>query len=278
MSRVRMIRSPQAPSTEETRFNALRHGVLSRYTVLPWEDAPEYEALLNALVAEHAPQGPTEEHLVEELAGVMWRKRRLRVAELAAQQRGLFSTLVSQTATVGAAVAHQRAPVRNEHAMNAVRATEEGTRADLADVEADVAMTARALAILGGGGRDPYSQALAALRDDTRGWWEEVSEESGGYAPDHYGQDPEEEQEEEFTADAEGLRRFLEGKVARWYAERRAEIAARPQVRLQAYGEAGEMRSLERLARYEVHLDRKLERTLAMLLRLKDLRQAQHED
>ena len=31
---------------------------------------------------------------------------------------------------------------------------------------------------------------------------------------------------------------------------------------------------LERLGRYEVHLDRKLERTLAMLLRLKDLRRA----
>jgi hypothetical protein len=24
--------------TAMTRFNALRHGVLSRYTVLPWED------------------------------------------------------------------------------------------------------------------------------------------------------------------------------------------------------------------------------------------------
>jgi len=30
---------------------------------------------------------------------------------------------------------------------------------------------------------------------------------------------------------------------------------------------------LERLGRYEVHLDRKLERMLAILLRLKDLRQ-----
>jgi hypothetical protein len=27
------------PSTELTRFNALRHGVLSRYTVFPWENA-----------------------------------------------------------------------------------------------------------------------------------------------------------------------------------------------------------------------------------------------
>jgi len=54
--------------TEITRFNALRHGVLSRYTVLPWESADEYQTLVAALVAEHAPHGPTEEHLVEELA------------------------------------------------------------------------------------------------------------------------------------------------------------------------------------------------------------------
>jgi hypothetical protein len=43
---------------------------MSRYTVLPWEDADEYRALLEALVADHAPQGPTQEHLVEELAGL----------------------------------------------------------------------------------------------------------------------------------------------------------------------------------------------------------------
>ena len=58
-----------------TRFNAIRHAVLSRYTVLPWEDETEYLALLGALVAEHAPEGPTEDHLVEELAGIIWRKR-----------------------------------------------------------------------------------------------------------------------------------------------------------------------------------------------------------
>ena len=65
--------SAETGGTEITRFNALRHGVLSRYTVLPWEDADEYRALVAALAAEHAPQGPTEEHLVEELAGIVWR-------------------------------------------------------------------------------------------------------------------------------------------------------------------------------------------------------------
>ena len=44
--------------TDITRFNALRHGVLSRYTVLPWENADEYRAVVEALVAEHRPLGP----------------------------------------------------------------------------------------------------------------------------------------------------------------------------------------------------------------------------
>ena len=40
-------------SYEETRFNALQHGVLSRHAVLPWEDRAEYQAhLLDALRSE----------------------------------------------------------------------------------------------------------------------------------------------------------------------------------------------------------------------------------
>ena len=47
----------------------------------------------------------------------------------------------------------------------------------------------------------------------------------------------------------------------------------RPLIREQALGEALDPDKLERLGRYEVHLDRKLARVLALLLRLKDLRQ-----
>ena len=83
MSGRKAQKHAETGGTEITRFNALRHGVLSRYTVLPWEDETEYHALVAALVAEHAPQGRTEEHLVEEVAGILWRKRRLRLAEAA---------------------------------------------------------------------------------------------------------------------------------------------------------------------------------------------------
>jgi hypothetical protein len=57
-----------------------------------------------------------------------------------------------------------------------------------------------------------------------------------------------------------------------WYGKRQLELDHRPLIRAQAYGEAVDPDRLERLARYEVHLDRKLERMLAMLFKLQELR------
>jgi hypothetical protein len=75
---------------EGSRFNAVRHGVLSELTVLPWEDEVEYAKLLEALVEEYRPRGPTEDHLIEEIAGVVWRKRRLRLAEAGSYWKNAF--------------------------------------------------------------------------------------------------------------------------------------------------------------------------------------------
>src|SRR5437867_3095889 len=123
--------------TEITRFNALRHGVLSRYTVLPWEDAGEYSALVAALAAEHAPQGPTEEHLVEELAGVLWRKRRLRLAEAAAHRRGLEGTLASYRETVKVALVHLDTTGQSERVVDTIRATAADTDEEIAEMRSE---------------------------------------------------------------------------------------------------------------------------------------------
>jgi hypothetical protein len=100
MSETNPALPAETGGTDLTRFNAMRHAVLSCYTVLPWENSDEYRAVMEALVAEHAPQGPTEEHLVEEIAGILWRKRRLRLSEAAAHRRGLRGTLASYRKTV----------------------------------------------------------------------------------------------------------------------------------------------------------------------------------
>jgi hypothetical protein len=250
--------------TEITRFNALRHGVLSRYTVLPWEDEDEYRALIAALVAEHAPQGPTEEHLVEELAGILWRKRRLRLAEAAAHRRGLGGTLASYRETVKMALVHLDATDQSERVVDAIRVTGTDTEEDMREMQEVEAVMRRALELLGSPRSDAYETAMAALREETREWWADIL----ARGPDELDED-----EEPATADPKGLLRFLEATALPWVETRKRELANRPLIREQAFGEALDPDKLERLGRYEVHLDRKLERMLAMLLRLKDLRQ-----
>ena len=145
MTQAHSILPAEATGTEITRFNALKHGILSRYTVLPWEDADEYHALVAALATEHSPQGPTEEHLVEELAGILWRKRRLRLAEAASHRRALEDTLAPWRETVKAALVHLDATDQSERVVDAIRATAEDTAADIQDLDEDEAMTRRAL-------------------------------------------------------------------------------------------------------------------------------------
>ena len=248
-------------SYKATRFNALRHGILSRVTVLPWEDADEYRALVEALAAEHTPEGPTEEHLVEELAGILWRKRRLRLAEAATHRRGLESTFASYRHIVKVALVHLDVQEESERVIDAIQATAANTEAAIADVQEDETMTRRALDLLGSNRNDAYETAIAALREDTQQWWTCELQRN-----------PIEDDEEPFSPDGESLRRFIEQKMLPCLETRRKELSNRPLICEQAFGESLDPDKLERLARYEVHLDRKLERPLAMLFRLKELR------
>jgi hypothetical protein len=100
------------------------------------------------------------------------------------------------------------------------------------------------------------------VRQDTREWWE-----------DQLTWEKDEDQTP-YGADGKGLKRFLESEVLPWYEKRGRELDYRPMIRAQAFGEAVDPHRLERLARSEVHLGRKLERMLAMLVKLQELRRA----
>jgi len=249
--------------TEIVKFNATRHGVLARHAVLPWEDSEEYDAVLAAFREEHAPQGPTEGHLVEELAGIVWRKRRLRLAEAAAHRKGLYKTMDEYSKTARVALAHLHKGGGTEGVEDAIRDTPAGAIEAMRDLKADEAMTRRALGLLDSRRNDRYEAALAALREDTRDWWADRLT---------YEADDLDEGEAPYSPDPDHLRRFIETLVLPWYDRRRTELANRPLIRDQAFGESLDADKLEVLARYEVHLDRKLERMLTMLVRLKDLR------
>ena len=248
---------------EVTRFNALKHGVLSHYTVLAWENESEHDALLDALIAEYSPQGPTEEHLVAELAGIIWRKRRLRLAEAASHHRGL-ETIACRRDTVAAALSHLTAGKPIERALDAIQATQKKTDEEIRALDADEAMTDKALKILRTGDFDAYEKALAMISEEKQAWWEEVLAREPDY---HLAMD-----EEPATADAAGLLHFLEQEVLPSHTQRRTELNNRLLIRTQAFGEAFDADRLQKLGRYEVHLDRKLERALATLIKLRELR------
>ena len=74
------------------------------------------------------------------------------------------------------------------------------------------------------------------------------------------------------TVDA--LRAWIDRHWEEWYEDPIAELENRDAIRDQALGLAYTAQDLDVPARYEVHLDRKLERTLAMLIRLRELRPA----
>jgi hypothetical protein len=262
---VETRKQQSAGNYEVTRFNALQHGVLSRHTVLPWENTDEYHALIEALVVEHKPQGPTEEHLVEELAGIIWRKGRLRLAERAAHHRALLRATDPLGDTAKAALIHIAAHDGKAALGEAIRASEPQTAEEFVSLEADQAMIKEVLRLLSKPTSSAYSRALGALREGTREWWEDQLASE----PDDYDED-----ETPYRADAESLKRFLENEVLAWYERRGRELDHRPMIRAQAFGEAVDPHRLERLARYEVHLDRKLERMLAMLFKLQELRRA----
>jgi hypothetical protein len=66
------------PKKERSK-NALKHGAFSRELILPGESKKEYERLLADLETEYSPSGPSEIYLVNHLASLLWRERRLQV-------------------------------------------------------------------------------------------------------------------------------------------------------------------------------------------------------
>jgi len=80
-----LVRKGTGPRTqqgkERSKHNAVKHRIFSKAVVLKGESQAEYDALLNGLRNDRQPVGTLEELLVEKLATLFWRHRRLLIAE-----------------------------------------------------------------------------------------------------------------------------------------------------------------------------------------------------
>ena len=240
---------------EVVRFNALKHGILSRYTVLSHENYADYESLVNSLMDEHLPAGATEQHLIEELASVIWRKRRVLQAEGATINKGLKESARNVKTIIPAAAPFERGMSGEDTDLRDLMDLKpedvaESQRATRHDVDA----TNKASAILRKGGDRAYDKALRALLPDTWDWWQSCVDD------------------EKFPANAIGLTAFINERVTPLVYQMEKESRHHDAIVNQTIGEGVQAHRLEQLSRYETHLDRKFERTLAMLIKLKDLR------
>jgi hypothetical protein len=76
-------------SKEKSKYNAIKHGIFSKIVLLRGESGLEFNSLLNGLRNDFRPEGTLEEILVEKLASLVWRHRRMLIAEGAEIQRGV---------------------------------------------------------------------------------------------------------------------------------------------------------------------------------------------
>jgi hypothetical protein len=86
------VKSATGPRTqlgkERSKHNALKHGVFSNIIVLKGESRMEFDSLLNGFREDYQPEGTLEEILVEKLAMILWRQRRVLIAEGAEIRKG----------------------------------------------------------------------------------------------------------------------------------------------------------------------------------------------
>ncbi len=123
------------------------------------------------------------------------------MAEAAAHRRGLEDCTHSYRGIVKTALVHLDTDKQIERVVDAIRATPEETAQKTRDLDADEAMTTKALEILHTGKPKAYEKALAVLHEDTRDWWKDCISSD----PDDLDED-----EEQATPDAAELLYFLE--------------------------------------------------------------------
>jgi len=235
--------------------NALRHGILSRHIVLQHENVDEYNTLILGLKERYDPDGPIEEHLIEELAGCIWRKQRVLMAESSAFNAQMHSIIGNERSdpAAGAVPWKQGMGKLGVDFEDIFDLSEAEVAQQLHEALLDMECTEKASELLDKGGRDCYQKVLKALQMDSKDWWLECVAE------------------DEYKANSKDLETFIADELLPLCESNVKKTRFHYQIKQQTLGESLPYLCLNNLSRYETFLDRKFERTLAMLIKLKSM-------
>lgn len=275
------------PGKEVSKFNAVRHGLRSLQAVVPGESADEWEAHRDAVVADLAPLGAVEDALAEQVAAKLWRLGRVvrHEVDLIANAQDRDEVLRAHEAAT---------PQRFNLTRADIPRREDVEKARTALEKAEKAVAARETALRVLGGLEGREDSELIPRED----W-------GVYDALLEGLELEEEKDSPFEGDEDfvvgHLRALLRKRgpvqetadlmAAHWRDEdlpklrTKAETARRAyRGLLRRYRAALERRrrahglpdaaALEKVSRYEAHLERGLHKALERLQSLQEARGA----
>ncbi|MGO9590056.1 MAG: hypothetical protein ACLP3K_08450 [Candidatus Acidiferrales bacterium] len=271
-----------AAGKQRSKYNARKHGIFSQEIVLKDESRSQYESLLAGLLDYFEPIGFLEEMLVEKLATLLWRQRRLLVAENAEIHRGAELIECEKVSQIQQEVEqieqeHESAAIRSDAApglisrihnptilascMESLVELRDGIKADGFDEEHDLEILQK---IYGGSDRFRISETLL----DSYWAWQRTSGVS------------EEEREREYASPSECVRNVLdeidrETRRLKEFQKSQASIEASQNKLNRLRLQVPDSPALERLLRYEASLDRSFDRTLSQLERLQRMRRGQ---
>ena len=250
---------PTGPRTEQGKQrssrNATKHGVFSKVIILKGESRDEYEELLAGLHESLQPEGTLEELLVENLAVNIWRRRRLLQAENAEISENMKLDTLGLISTIDNPVALKRC----KELLNKLWT---GLQSNGFDKEPyDLPLKT----IYG----DPDRPHLRKTLQDEYSMWRDIARVSEterarrGYAT------PEQCKMNVLRSIGAEIKRLEE-------YEKKPESSESEQTNLEILRQSvPDSRVMDLFLRYEAHLSREFDRTLAQLERLQRMRLGQ---
>ena len=253
--------------TMKTSFRgplSLKHGILSEALLLPHESEEEFLAVRSTLSERFRPQDGTEAFLIDALATVLWRKRRVIAAERALINQGLARALLHEKTLANTAApfrmhVEQKSewdedtalPVRQVLSLSEPELEERKERLLAAEDSIDEAE------LILQSGCDKARLAIRKLPKSLQAVW--LSKKRG-------------------LIDAETVRAFLKAEVMPKIEAEKLVLRNAAFLRSQAAGAAAAGADFRTLARYEAHLDQSFGKILKMLIALKDRQWAAAHD
>ena len=189
-----------------------------------------------------------------------------RAAHLASLQERMGDEYKTRQTLSRALIGHEGRAEKDELAET-LRHAPELDQPDVDDATEDERFTRKGIAVLEGGGT--YAKALAAIRSDTRDWWDDILSDDAETHPD--GEPIEGDSYVPSRPDAVSLLRFLKTDVLPMIEKTRSQAIRRPAIRLQAHGESMDPFRADRIFALDERLTRQFGKTLTMLIRMREM-------